>query len=251
MPDITCTRKYLKDMGDKAGMYLYLGAICLDALAAWSSAVKIYRRFRQDDFRGEKHAKQLGNRKMVSVPGRNRWPEPDSIRKITGCALRGQSDGSDPDVDTHDHSIPLVPMELLPLFPRAVLGLPINFHFADAPAGKNPSPREDRDPVDSQILPLLDGEVGSRMASPVITKAVRVDGQWRPLVAILPSAGKALGIDCVLKARGPGEHEVRERIPNARVRGEGIRAIRPCGGRENALVALTNFVERNDFEEVK
>ena len=110
------------------GPALLAGAPCADALVAWRGAVKIYQSFRQG-FRGPKHSKRLPNGKLLrEIPGRSDWPEPDSIRYLTGSAAK----------TPHDHSVPTVPQEAIPTFPRAVLGLPMNFHFADGPGSKAP-----------------------------------------------------------------------------------------------------------------
>jgi CRISPR-associated protein Cmr1 len=162
------------------------------AVAAWREALQAYRDFRQTP-RGRKHAKTLKSGKTVQVPGRSHWPEADSIRQITGCSLKPPA-GTPPsgvpiDEDTQDHSTPVVPANLLPAFPKAVLGLPINFHFADGP-GKNRPADPNLDPQGVQLYPLLPAASGKlekveRMASPVITRPLWLDGKWHPAVVIL------------------------------------------------------------------
>ena len=71
-----------------------------------------------------------------------------------------------------------------PAFPRAILGLPINFHFADGPNGASkavPIAARDRDPDKPELRP-----VGfERMASPVLTRPVLVNGKWHAAILIL------------------------------------------------------------------
>lgn len=120
-----------------------------DSLSAWSYAVKKYRDYRQKRNPGQ------GNR-----PGRSKWPEADSLRKMTGKYPEKHS-----------------PREYLPLpsFPRAALGMPIIFQF--------PSDRR-HEPDGIQLIP--DVKDSSRMASPVITKALCDNGTWYSAVIILP-----------------------------------------------------------------
>ena len=239
------SRNSLVELARSMKASLYLGDPGNDALQAWAAAVNVYRNFRQN-FRGPRHPKNLPG-KSVQVPGRSFWPEPDSIRQITGCALCEPGGGGvPPEVDTHDHTVPVVPATALPSFPRAVLGLPINFHFADAPPGKNPPPQTQRDPVDCQLLP--DGD-RSRMASPVITRAVRVNNQWRPLVLILPSASQAIGVSCVLEGKVKNGLFKRE-FSNARIRGKFLQNLRPMQGQEDALAALRIVLKNKGFVEV-
>ena len=118
-----------------------------DSMSAWSYAVKCYRDYRQTRNPGQ------GNR-----PGRSRWPEADSLRQITGRA-------------DYRHRNPIT--SPIPSFPRAALGMPIIFHFKDRD-----------DPRDTTITPNV--KDSSRMASPVITKALCENGAWYSAVIILP-----------------------------------------------------------------
>ncbi|VVB63949.1 RAMP superfamily protein [uncultured archaeon] len=137
-----------------------------DPLRAWSESVRVIKNFRQS-FRGLKHDKIIPTRrgsKTIRVFGRSYWPEPDSIRKITGCSLKK------PNKNNFDHSIPQTPTDF---FPRAELGLPIIFHFADGP-GKN-SALSNIDPPDVTLIPVTsNGKDGTRMASPAITRPLRL-----------------------------------------------------------------------------
>lgn len=110
-----------------------------DPITAWDSAIGALRKFRQ----GEGFARGLGRN---GRPGRSRWPEPETIRDITGRRS-----------DRHQR------MEGIPknAFPRAELGLPIIFHFKDL-----------GEPADTTLYPLVADEKYDRMASPLIIKAL-------------------------------------------------------------------------------
>jgi CRISPR-associated protein Cmr1 len=155
-----------------------------DAMKAWQMSLGIYQDFRQTDplLRGRKHRKEIKGG-FPEVPGRTHWPEPDSIRQITNCKLKktGGPVNVPDDENTHDHTVPVVPEDAIGTFPRAALGMPIIFHFADGP-GKNQSGNANLDPPDMQLMPDLPTngrETGSdkpkesdRMASPVITRPI-------------------------------------------------------------------------------
>lgn len=98
-------------------------------LKGWKISLDTYMCFRQMH-RGKKHCKKIKD-KNVNVPGRSYWPEPDSIREITNCSLKTQEANGDPAIDTHNHATPIVPVNVLNTFPRAAMGLPLIFHFAD------------------------------------------------------------------------------------------------------------------------
>ena len=149
-------------------------------LDAWSQSVKAIKDFRQS-FRGPRHKKQIHTRsgtKTISAFGRSYWPEPDSIRNITGCALKP------PNINNFDHSIPQTPTEF---FPRAELGLPILFHFADGPDEK--PAMSSLDPPNVMLIPTApDGKDGTRMASPVITRPLKLaTGEDIAMIVVLNS----------------------------------------------------------------
>ena len=171
--------KSIEDLhGYSFGLLYKLGSE--DSLDAWSQSVQTIKDFRQS-FRGPKHKKQIHTRRgvrTISAFGRSYWPEPDSIRKITGCALKP------PNINNFDHSIPQTPTKF---FPRAELGLPILFHFADGP-GKKPA-MSNLDPPDVMLVPIApDGKDGTRMASPVITRPLKLaTGKHIAMIVILNS----------------------------------------------------------------
>jgi CRISPR-associated protein Cmr1 len=229
------------------------------ALEAWKESVKAYRDFRQSP-RGRRHQKTINTKngaRTIQVPGRSHWPEADSIRKISGSALRppagASSTGVPADEDTSDHSVPVVPEEALPAFPRAILGLPINFHFADGP-GKNRPGQRDKDPQDVQLIPLLpDGTDGGldRMSSPVITRPLWHDGKWRPGVVILEQhTPNGLRVRLTgRRARADGADLSYDLLPE-HVANPSLGALRPMRGHPSALDALRDFLEANGFREI-
>jgi CRISPR-associated protein Cmr1 len=109
---------------------------------AWKTVIEVYRNFRKDKYRDN---------------GRSNWPEPDSIREITGM--------SDP---RHRESRTLANKSEF-AFPRAQLGLPIQFHFAN----KTNRFGDLRDPYRTELVPTDK----DRLASPLIVKALAVTPQ--------------------------------------------------------------------------
>ena len=136
-----------------AGSRQFAGSKTDKAVAAWRAAVELYRDFRQNRQKG--FARNPGQNQR---PGRSRWPEPDSVRRLVG-----------------HHSPRHSPRKELPNgYPRAELGLPIIFHFKDNREG---------DPDQATLQGPRDGQ--RRFASPVITRAIKVEGGYRPLLLIL------------------------------------------------------------------
>jgi CRISPR-associated protein Cmr1 len=121
---------------------ILLGSEQRDAMTAWDRVVGLLRHFRQGDGSGRNPGQQPNR------PGRSRFPEPETIRRVTNrrSSLHGR--------------LPHIPDDA---FPRAELGLPIVFHFKDDRAG---------DPRDTVLYPPKgsDGQPGQRMASPLILK---------------------------------------------------------------------------------
>ncbi len=123
-------------------------------VTAWQSAVRPLREFRQSDGIARKPGTQ-------GRPGRSRWPEADTIRRLTGVHLNSPE-------KTHDPATGVT----IDAFPRAEFGLPIIFHFKDSDRGG--LMLKDKDPADTTLEPLM----SSRMASPFIIKPlVFSDGQ--------------------------------------------------------------------------
>jgi CRISPR-associated protein Cmr1 len=117
-------------------------------LVAWNSSVKLLRDFRQ--------GKRIGrNPGMGITPGRSFWPEPESIRNLTGYRLK-----------KHD------PLDMpANAFPRAEFGLPIVFHFKDDNKGE---------PKETQLYP----KGSQRMNSPLILRPLAI-GSGKMAVAMV------------------------------------------------------------------
>jgi CRISPR-associated protein Cmr1 len=155
------TSKVAEEMCALQGSHYVVGNGLDDPIEAWKVAVETYRDFRQKPGFAREPASGI-----PPTPGRSRWPEPDSIRRISGKASIG-----------HEPSHPVAQG-----FPRADLGLPIIFHFKDYDEKKKPT--EENDPGDTTLEGPRDGM--SRMASPVITKAFQVEpGKYCPIVLVL------------------------------------------------------------------
>lgn len=123
-----------------------------NSVAAWKEAVELYREFRQ----GKNFARDPGSDPSKPLKlGRSRYPEADTIR-----ALFTQERW------THRVKHPVRG------FPRADLGLPIVFHFQEE------GPDED-------LTLESASSFGARFASPVITKAVKVEGGYAPAIILL------------------------------------------------------------------
>jgi len=246
-----------------------------EALDAWMESIKVYQAFRQG-FRGPLHRKTLRSGKPVEVPGRSYWPEADSIRNLTGCALAPglgtHYKAVDPGINTVDHRDRIVPEELLPAFPRAALGLPIIFHFADGPGRdkeKRPRPAVPHlDPTDVELLPVPVDDHGnpirkdhrvvtfSRMASPVITRPLHWHNHWYAGLIILDhsqlgSFGALLRGNRarIVNARVA---DLEEFIPASKIVGTSLNVLKPMQERDNALDAFIAFANKpeNGFEEV-
>ena len=124
------------------------------ALKALQSAIS-----KLSDFRQKVGLARNGTEKS---PGRSRWPEPDALRRIYPA-------------NSHDKNHAPV-HNAGEVFPRAIFGLPINFHF----------------PKERALNTMLIPAEGERLASPLILRAVYAGedqkgmAQWRPSALALP-----------------------------------------------------------------
>lgn len=175
------------------------------ATAALESALARLQRFRQ----GPGFARNPGGRDERR-PGRSLWPEPDTIRAITGNS-------------TADHRTPLGPVRK---FPRAAFGMPIIFQFKDQ-----------GDPLDTELRPT--GR--ERRASPLILRPIRDGSQFRGLALVLSELGRASeGLD-LRELRGG-----RRTVPvESQLTPDEARAVRPLNGNPDPLDAFLNFFATN------
>jgi len=142
-----------------------------DPIKVWKDAVGALQCFRQ----GAGIGRNPGHGKR---PGRSRWPEPDTIRRVTNKHARMHA--------------PQHPVD--GFYPRAAFGLPIVFHFKD----KGDPGTDDRRAPD----PTLEPVGGDRMASPLILRPW-FDGQrYRPVALLLPRWKERLSVPVRLKLPG-------------------------------------------------
>lgn len=134
-------------------------------LEAWDSVIGLLRTFRQ----GVDFARNRGQQQ--NRPGRSRYPEPETIRRITGCRSGLHA------------RLAHIPDDA---FPRAELGLPIVFHY-----------QGQGEPPDTVLYPAdgPDGQPRERMASPLILKSLALaNGKAVPLIMRLVTP-QLTGID--------------------------------------------------------
>lgn len=136
-----------------------------DPMSVWGRLAGIYKDFRQ----GEHFARNLGGKK--NRPGRSRFPESETIRRITGQR-------------SSQHSrLTEIPDDA---FPRAEFGLPIVFHFEG-----------NGEPPDTNLYSSdgHDGQKRDRMASPLIMKPIVLkSGKAIPLIMRLRTPD-LIGVD--------------------------------------------------------
>lgn len=137
-----------------------------DSIEAWKKVIGLLKEFRQGEGVGRNRGRQPNR------PGRSRYPEPETIRFVTG---------------TRPQQHPRLANIPEDAFPRAEFGLPIIFHF-----------QGQGEPADTELYPsrAADGERRERMASPLVLKPLAMaDGKAVPLVlrlAVPPISGVEL-----------------------------------------------------------
>jgi CRISPR-associated protein Cmr1 len=143
-----------RDWPTLASTLLYHQKECANAIDAWDRVIDSFRHFRQGIDLGRNPPSGKPPR-----PGRSRFPEPETIRAVTGMRC------------TRHQRMSHIPDNA---FPRAEFGLPIVFHFKD--------PGE---PPDTTLNPGRDSEDNKRerMASPLILKPLALQsGNVVPLI---------------------------------------------------------------------
>ena len=141
-----------------------------DSIKAWNKSIVKLQEFRQGEGNGRNKASDPN---IPNKLGRSFWPEPDSIRQITGRhSVKGSVKVNGRSITTNDHS----PVhKAMVSFPRAAFGLPIIFDFNANPAVGEP-PKTELSPVNSE-----------RMASPLILKPMALGEQkYASIALILP-----------------------------------------------------------------
>lgn len=139
-----------------------------DAIQVWGTAIGRLQHFRQGRGLGRNPG---GDPKH---PGRSRWPEPDAVRRAAA---------------THAPAHP-AQHPAGKVYPRALFGLPIIFHFKD-----------EKDPGDTVLAPAG----GDRFASPLILKAYWDGKAYRAAALLLPTATALRNRALVLANNGKGK----------------------------------------------
>lgn len=239
------------------------GSAKLTELQCWAKSVEVYRQFRQGrraqhpgrqkqslksrwNNHDRKHDFSVQQNRVES--GRTEWPEPDSIREITNTHLVGKT------VTLPNGSVTFTQNDHAPIhhdkaFPRAALGLPVNFHFADGPVKGSDElgiADSERDPADVQIVPRVlgdDGQMknGQRMSSPVITRPLLVQGTCQPAVILLRTTALANLQAHLVRGKTP---VAGGQISSAQIQGDSLKTLRVMHGASNALDALEAYLSK-------
>lgn len=175
---------------------------------AWKASLMRLRDFRQGVNVGRNPPSDDPNR-----PGRSRWPEPDAIRRQTGCHSHGHA-------PTHP---------VTNAYPRAAFGLPIVFHFKDENRGEPPQR-------------LLVPEGADRLASSLILRPYWSGNNWHPAVLYLP------GWEARLQTLvGFGDGPFRRAWPTDPAERQRLAAqIKPMAGRgDDPLTAFMDYFAKD------
>jgi CRISPR-associated protein Cmr1 len=190
---------------------ILIGSTAGKPVDEWAKVIEIMRSFRQ----GVGIGRNPGSSKM---PGRSRWPEPETIRKITGSRM--------PKYQRLSH----IPDDS---FPRAELGLPIVFHFKDG-----------QDPPESELCPV--GKM--RMASPIILRPMAFGDGSKAVQLIIWLSTEPLN-QVELKVKGS---KIDSTGPTG-IRNPGLAAYRssPMSGLTKTGSALEAFVAYAKLNKIK
>ena len=181
---------------------------------AWDTAVKLLHKFRQG-----------GGIARNGNYGRSWWPEPDSIRQVVKRSTRGH--------EPRTNELPL------PSFPRVAFGLPIIIDFVnDAPPDK------------TELVPMLNNNntSDSRMASPLILKAMGIKNKYKSIALKMPTDHlNSLTIE-LKNLSGSNNRNLPKNFENGSWWSnseEHANQVRPLRNRgTNALDAFMNFFEK-------
>jgi CRISPR-associated protein Cmr1 len=145
-------------------------------------------------------------------PGRNRWPEPDEIRRLTRTSFSRHRE----------------PLSRLRAFPRAQFGLPIIFQFKDSDKG------------DPQITTLQGAKKESaRFASPLVIKPLPCEGgKYFGLAFIFSGISVTEVPGGVILKDAPGNPKVETEITK-----EQAGQIDRLNGNRDVLISFLNFLD--------
>lgn len=150
-----------------------------DAVPIWAESVNKLRVFRQEP--------KFARNGSSGDPGRSRWPESDAIRDATGV---------------HANQHPIQDWYPGKLFPRALFGLPIIFHFKD-----EKKPHDKKGGSGDPRQTSLSVENADRFASPLILKAYWNGQAFQPVAVLLPSTGILRSMNLTLSYTGE-KHQI-------------------------------------------
>ncbi len=156
-----------------------------DAFDAWKHLINRLKNFRQE----------RNNPSDKYHPGRSRWPEPDTIRNLTGQYIE-------------KHKPKFHKEDKLNSFPRAAFGLPIIFEFKDRDKNNPSNPcREPR----TTILTLSKSD---RLASPLILRPfICKNGQTVGLAIILEGTQRLLDQkEILLSSNDKNRKKIKENL---------------------------------------
>lgn len=196
-----------------------------DVTPTWKAAVELLKAFRQGANIG-RNPKAPDSKSPV---GRSRWPEADAIRALAGCAHpRHKERQVKPDQ-----------------FPRAAFGLPIVFHFKDAPTNRDRDMRNfDATQFDPEDHVLEPSGTHDRLASPLILRPYWNGSAWQPAALLLPGREKALTQPLKFKGRDHAPQPWPDTEPAAE-RERLAQLIKPMQGRgSDVLTAFLDFFEK-------
>jgi CRISPR-associated protein Cmr1 len=175
-------------------------------LDAQEHLLKLLRRLRQDDIGRNPNGRERNR------PGRSYWPEPDTIRAMTGKS-------------SADHRSAITDVRAAP---RAAFGMPIVFHFKDR-----------GDPDDSQLLPRLENTELGRLASPLILRPHQCsDGTFEALALVLAHPAPT---DVVFVSQG---HRARTDPVRPTVTIDEAKKLKPLNAPKGATAPFTDPLQR-------
>lgn len=201
-----------EDVLQQAGVRLVMGKSHPDAVSALSGVIGAYRELRQGSGKGRNPGSNSNK------PGRSRWPEPDAIRRITNA----WNPNHKPEHPAGN------------LYPRALFGLPIVFHFQGG-----------GDPSDSTLEPSLGDS--NRMASPVILRPISADGKtwYEGCLIVEPDVVKAMPSLKIKIAGGRSVDNLKAwpsgKQDQQRVVGQ-IKPLIDCQNAQDPIQALANHI---------
>lgn len=206
---------------------ILIGASKGKPMDEWANVIDIMRSFRQ----GAGIGRNPGNSSNPRMPGRSFWPEPETIRKITGDRL----------LPKHQR-LKDIPDDF---FPRAELGLPIVFHFKNG-RKKDDHETDVRDPPESELCPTG----YKRMSSPIILRPIAFGDGSRAVPLIIRLNTEPLS-QVELKVGGStkgtfGPSVIRN-LKLAAYRNSPMSGLTGTG---SALEAFVAFAGMNGFKEV-